>query len=84
MCIIHKARELNCEGSVACPLSLTVFVTEVDNNITVIQPDLRKLNLFLPILFITEKKMYLVYLACTTNLKFFNSTKLLYKKVGGG
>ena len=47
-------RVLNCEGLGG--LSVTVFITKVDENIIVILSNLGKLKLFLPILYITEKK----------------------------
>ena len=62
---------------VAFWLSLTMFGKEVDKDITVLQPDLRKLKIFLPILLvhIMEKKSICStwYGQNTTNLKFLNS-----------
>ena len=49
-----------------------MFGTEVDKDITVLQPDLRKLKIFLPILLvhIMEKKKYLFNMVWSKYYKF--------------
>ena len=70
---------------VACSLSLAVFVTEGDEDITVIQQDLRNLKLFLPTLYVKEKNKYLFDIVWPNfkNSKFPNSIKFLCEKSEG-
>ena len=80
---------LTVKGWEAHLLSSSVFVIEVDKDI-VIQSNLRKSILFLLILYTAEKKKKtrstcsLLYGQNTSNLKFINSMKFLYKMLGGG
>ena len=67
-------------------MSLTVFVVEVDKDITVIQSNLRKVKLFLPILYISkEKKKYLLNVVWSKYYKFEISqiNELSVQKSGG-
>ena len=50
---------------VAYSLSLMVFVTAVDEDITVVHPDIGKLKLFLPNFYITRKTKYLFNVVCS-------------------
>ena len=51
-------------------MSLTAFVIEVGKDVTVIQSNLIKLKLFLPVGYITEKKKYLFNLEWSKYFKF--------------
>ena len=57
---MYMARLINCKGLRGYLLLLTVFVLEVEKDITVMQLNLRKLKLFLPILYISGKKCMFV------------------------
>ena len=77
---------LTCEGLEGCMLSLTVFVIVVDVYKTAIQPSLRKLKLFLMILYKLKKEEFFVRCCIVKILQIFNfSTQGTFcaKKWGG-
>ena len=78
-CLIVKASE-------ACLLTLTVFVKKFDKDIVVIESNLRKLQLFLPILYITSnKKEHLFYVVLSKYFKIYISQlKEFFVQKGGG
>ena len=62
----------NMAGVLICKIpSAAVLVIEVDEDVTIIKSNLRKLKLFLPVLYVTEKKkMYLLKVVWSKYLKF--------------